>query len=144
MRRHRANNLPVLSSSWKIVSNCTIHVYIRQQMHINNAVGCGGSFHIISKATLHPIHLKGYIVSLSVSLLSPCPCSHSLSFVPYSPSSLSCSNWMCSRRISLQLLAAVESSWAHAAFSTNRCRSISYSAILTWLENAYLFLEGVQ
>lgn len=38
---------------------------------------------------------------------------------------------MCSRCISLQLLAAVESNSAHAAFSTNRCRSISSSAILT-------------
>lgn len=39
---------------------------------------------------------------------------------------------MCSWRTSSQLLAAVESNSAHAAFSTNRCCSISFSAILNW------------
>lgn len=75
--------------------------------------------------TFKRVHNVCLCTSLSVSLLSPSSCSHSLSVVPYSPSSLSCSNWMCSRRISVQLLAAVESNSAHTAFSTNRCRSIS-------------------
>lgn len=68
-------------------------------MHTNNAVGCSVSLHMTFKATLYSVHL---------SLCLPCSCFHSLSFVPYSPSSQSCSNWMCSHRNSLLLSRAIQ------------------------------------
>lgn len=73
--------------------------------------------------------------------LSSCSCSHSLGFVPFPPSAPSCSNWMCSRCISSQLLAAVGSNSAHAAFRTSRCCSISCSSVLTrWGKKKWIFV----
>lgn len=111
--------------------NYTVHIYIN--IYIPT--------HTVCTLIMQPVSFQGskHPVCRFTSL---CCCSHSLCFVPYSPSSLSCSNWMCSRRISSQLLAGVESNSAHAAFSADRCRPIPYRAIFHPLEKLNLFLEG--
>lgn len=111
--------------------NYTVHIYIN--IYIPT--------HPVCTLIMQPVSFQGskHPVCRFTSL---CCCSHSLCFVPYSPSSLSCSNWMCSRRISSQLLAGVESNSAHAAFSADRCRPIPYRAIFHPLEKLNLFLEG--
>lgn len=111
--------------------NYTVHIYIN--IYIPT--------HPVCTLIMQPVSFQGskHPVCRFSSL---CCCSHSLCFVPYSPSSLSCSNWMCSRRISSQLLAGVESNSAHAAFSADRCRPIPYRAIFHPLEKRIFVPRG--